>query len=316
MHPFSLSRCAFDTHTHTPVCPSRSFVGAVATHGRRLRETLTSPHPRANSALAIPQPHHTPATSNVASTAAGALSLLPVPYRPSDPDSLYNKLLPHQAVLPVKLSLVGKFTGNRTGSSKADAYLWAKEAFLDTGVVTGSTLAYFVDYFAAVGAPSATTLGATRAHVPPDHIIQGQTLAAGQSLLSSNGAYALLVQHNGSLAIVEVGSSHVLWSTTAGVTPNDCQLSLASTGDASVACGSTITWSSKTSGTGGAFWLWMQHDGNLVLYQGKYPGPGKVLWSSNTAVSCAAALSCLSFGCSTPPMHFKSGDLGVHALPY
>ena len=45
--------------------------------------------------------------------------------------------------LPVALDLVGMFNnGSRTGSSKADAYLWAKETFLDTGEVYGDTLGY------------------------------------------------------------------------------------------------------------------------------------------------------------------------------
>ena len=93
-----------------------------------------------------------PATSNVASTAAGARGLLPVPFCPHDNASLYNLLLHGDRAgalgvrlgsadgLPVAIDLVGKFNGSRTGSSKADAYMWAKETFLDTGEVLGDTL--------------------------------------------------------------------------------------------------------------------------------------------------------------------------------
>ena len=80
-----------------------------------------------------------------------------MPYRPSDPESLYSLLLKDRRAaslgvglgmdggLPITLNLVGKFDGKRTGSTKADAYLWAKETFLDTGEVTGDELGYEKD---------------------------------------------------------------------------------------------------------------------------------------------------------------------------
>jgi hypothetical protein len=68
-----------------------------------------------------------PATSNIASTIAGVESLLPVAYRPAGgATSVYSQLVT-SGLLQVKQSLVGMFNGNRTGSAKCDAYLWAKE---------------------------------------------------------------------------------------------------------------------------------------------------------------------------------------------
>lgn len=98
-----------------------------------------------------------PATSNVASTAAGVEGLLPVRYDPS-PDSLYTRLT-RQHRLPVRLWLVGKdgaskFTGSGTipdlnepssGSAKVDAYRWALARYLKSGRTDPRYAAYYVD---------------------------------------------------------------------------------------------------------------------------------------------------------------------------
>ena len=67
------------------------------------------------------------ATSNVASTASGVSSLLPVCYRPEDASSLYSQLVASGPKLSVEMNLVGMFNGSVSGSAKCDAYLWAKE---------------------------------------------------------------------------------------------------------------------------------------------------------------------------------------------
>jgi hypothetical protein len=50
-----------------------------------------------------------PATSNLASTAAGVEGLLPVCFQPSDPKSIYSRLVAGGPRLPVALNLTGKF---------------------------------------------------------------------------------------------------------------------------------------------------------------------------------------------------------------
>lgn len=103
-----------------------------------------------------------PATSNVASTAAGVEDLACVRYDPS-PNSLYHWLTaaPDGPKLPVKLRLLKPdgsvlFTGRGTlpgsatpssGSAKCDAYLWAKERYLDTGRCDASRMAYYLDAY-------------------------------------------------------------------------------------------------------------------------------------------------------------------------
>ena len=89
-----------------------------------------------------------PATLNVATTIAGVENLAVV----RDGSPLQAAIT---ARVPVKKSLVGMFTpGARaipdsttpsTGSTKNDAYIWAKEQYLDTGKADPTLLAYFED---------------------------------------------------------------------------------------------------------------------------------------------------------------------------
>lgn len=103
-----------------------------------------------------------PSTSCVASTVAGVEDLLCVRYD-SGPDSLYKWLTSdsHGPHLPVKVWLVNQdgtslFTGKgaipgtstpSTGSAKCDAYIWAKEKYLDTGRCNPREMAYYVDAY-------------------------------------------------------------------------------------------------------------------------------------------------------------------------
>ncbi len=100
-----------------------------------------------------------PATSNVASTAAGCEGLLPVRYDPK-PDSVYTRLTQHYQI-PVKLWLVKPdgtplFTGQgrvpgldkpSSGSPKVDAYRWAIARYLDSGLCNARMAAYYIDAF-------------------------------------------------------------------------------------------------------------------------------------------------------------------------
>ncbi|NLH42775.1 MAG: hypothetical protein GX448_13135 [Planctomycetes bacterium] len=99
------------------------------------------------------------ATSNVASTIAGAESLIPVRYDPAE-GSLY-RLLTGELTLPVVCRLVNPdgtslFTGRgtipgadrpSTGSAKCDAYLWMKLNYLDAGRCDGAYGAYYLDQY-------------------------------------------------------------------------------------------------------------------------------------------------------------------------
>lgn len=95
-----------------------------------------------------------PATSNIASTVAGADNLLPVRFDTAR-GSLYNALMIHgYKDSDIKVNLVQKFTGSgtipntsiaSTGSAKNDAYIWAKTLYLDTGKTSPTKMTYSVD---------------------------------------------------------------------------------------------------------------------------------------------------------------------------
>jgi len=107
-----------------------------------------------------------PATSNVATTVAGAEDLVAIRYDPSE-GSLYSRYVavpegdPASLHLPTKVSLVrpdgsslftgsGKIPGTSvpsTGSAKCDAYLWAKIRYLDAGRCDPSELAFYLDAY-------------------------------------------------------------------------------------------------------------------------------------------------------------------------
>lgn len=101
-----------------------------------------------------------PSTSNVASTIAGVESLVCVRFD-ATPGSLYHRLAVDQSgpKLPVRRWLINNdgrsmFTGKgiipgtatpSTGSAKCDAYIWAKEKYLDTGKCNPHKMAYYLD---------------------------------------------------------------------------------------------------------------------------------------------------------------------------
>lgn len=85
-----------------------------------------------------------PATSNLASTTSGVYNLVPICYRPV-PNSLYTQLVVEGPKLNTTISFVDMFTGNVTGSAKADAYLWAAEHFLDSKLADATYLGYYID---------------------------------------------------------------------------------------------------------------------------------------------------------------------------
>ncbi len=103
-----------------------------------------------------------PATSNVASTIAGAENLACVRYDETD-GSLCHWLVCDETgpKLPVVVSLMDedgglKFTGSgllpdtytkSSGSAKCDAYLWAKEKYLDTEKCNPKKLGYYIDAY-------------------------------------------------------------------------------------------------------------------------------------------------------------------------
>lgn len=94
-------------------------------------------------------------TMLVATTAAGVENAIAV-RKYTATGSIYNYLVNNATgpQFPVLMDLTGKFTGSgtiwqtstpSTGSAKCDAYIWAKEKYLDTGLCDSTTLMYYLD---------------------------------------------------------------------------------------------------------------------------------------------------------------------------
>lgn len=82
-----------------------------------------------------------PSTMMLGLTIAGSDGLLPIPYRPEDPTSLYSRLVEGGPSLKVALSLVGNFT------HKSQAYAWSIARQLATNATDGQFLAYYGDLY-------------------------------------------------------------------------------------------------------------------------------------------------------------------------
>lgn len=97
-------------------------------------------------------------TSLVATTAAGVEGAIAV-RKDTTAGSMYNHLVNDAdgPQFPVLIDLTGKFTGSgtiwdtstpSTGSAKCDAYIWAKEKYIDTGKCNPTVLSYTLDLWA------------------------------------------------------------------------------------------------------------------------------------------------------------------------
>lgn len=98
-----------------------------------------------------------PATSNVASSIAGIDGLLPL----LSGGTLAAQLIDSGPMLPVVQSLVGRFSGSVTGSSKCDAYKWFVDNYMSSNAtnVNPAIQGYLMDYWWALNsAPNVNRL--------------------------------------------------------------------------------------------------------------------------------------------------------------
>jgi hypothetical protein len=89
-----------------------------------------------------------------------------------------------------------------------------------------------------------------------------QSLSAGQSITSPNGAYELIMQTDGNL--VEYSHGSALWATSTSGSGN--HVIMQTDGNLVVYSGATELWQSGTGGHSGGFIADLQNDGNLVIY--------------------------------------------------
>jgi hypothetical protein len=113
-----------------------------------------------------------------------------------------------------------------------------------------------------------------------DRLNENESLAPGQSIVSSDGRFSLTLQPDGNLVLGRVGAE-ARWSTnTAG--RGAVRLTMQSDGNLVLYTATLVAlWSSGTWGHAGA-WAILQPDGNLVVYA---TGAPAALWASNTWVT-------------------------------
>ncbi|MEU7750297.1 hypothetical protein [Micromonospora sp. NPDC049171] len=112
----------------------------------------------------------------------------------------------------------------------------------------------------------------------PANLRTGQALRRWAGLRSSDGRFELWVQDDGNTVLYRRSTGAALWATN---TRDGVRLVNASDGNLALyRADGTITWSTRTGGRG-ASTLWIQEDGNLVLYRDSDATP---TWASNTMV--------------------------------
>jgi len=110
---------------------------------------------------------------------------------------------------------------------------------------------------------------------------QGNSLTAGQKLVSQNGKYMLIYQTDGNVCIYSTSGGKSVWNS--GVTHTPGKLKLHSDGNLVASdSGNIPQWSTNTANKGTSpFKLVIQNDRNLVLLD----SDNIILWKSNTNVS-------------------------------
>lgn len=167
--------------------------------------------------------------------------------------------------------------------SYADACTTSTDPECSFGVVTTSFDAkepVYSDLSAALRATG--TLCAGGSVSPPDDLVPVASLAPGQcvgprmAMTSLNGRHQLWLQEDGNLVLYRASTALARWATG---TRDGVRLENRADGNlALIRADGTVAWSSGTAG-GGPATLWLQDDGNLVLYR---VSDGRAIWASNT----------------------------------
>lgn len=118
-------------------------------------------------------------------------------------------------------------------------------------------------------------------------LVGGESLRVGESIVSPNGQFRLVLQSDGNLVLYT--SARAMWSTrTTGTGAN--KLTLQSDGNLVLYSPTRAVWNSLTAGKP-ASTLVLQDDGNLVLYGGT-----AAFWSSKTKCDYLAETGLLGIG--------------------
>jgi hypothetical protein len=110
-----------------------------------------------------------------------------------------------------------------------------------------------------------------------DRLNSGQTLQVGESLVSPNGRFSLVLQQDGNAVLYEQEDSPVWASGTDGQDVSTAAMQEDGNFVLSTPSGDPV-WATDTYGNDGAY-LVLQDDRNLVIYG----ADGAPLWATNTS---------------------------------
>jgi hypothetical protein len=160
--------------------------------------------------------------------------------------------------------------GNLVVYSSSDVALWSSRTGGHSGVFS---LSLQDTARMVINGPS----GALWSLQPQTGILaMGQTLVAGQRIVSANPLYTLTMQSDGNL--VEYTAGRALWSTATGGHTGDRAV-MQDDGNLVVYTQSGVPlWSSRTGGRSGTFSLVLQDDADLVIN-----GPSGAIWSNHVS---------------------------------
>jgi len=141
--------------------------------------------------------------------------------------------------------------------------------------------AFIAAAVAAVAGPAAGLAAPAQASQPPSVLPAGQTLTAGNELVSPNGAYVLLMQTDGNL--VEYGPSGPMWSSNTPGSGTSNRLVMQTDGNLVMYTASGgVPFATGEVGSGSNDYLAVQNDGNVVQY-----GGGGAVFATNSATERA-----------------------------
>ncbi|KAJ4127036.1 hypothetical protein NW768_008657 [Fusarium equiseti] len=116
---------------------------------------------------------------------------------------------------------------------------------------------------------------------PPDRFMAGGSLGLGQSIMSPNGIYTLVMQQDKNCCLYKKDQG-CLWARGTGPGNTASQLRLRTDGELEIMTWSNYTkWEAGTAGRGNEkSYLQLRDDGNMVIIT-----DGKIVWSSMTGAA-------------------------------
>jgi hypothetical protein len=170
------------------------------------------------------------------------------------------------------VTVVMQGDGNLVAYDAGGTALWSSGTYAPGALLAmqddGNLVIYRANGTAAWSSGSSGSYG-----LVPDRLLAGQRLLPGESLVSDNGTYELIMQEDGNMVVYRNGSP--IWSSGTTSIFRGSDAVMQPDGNFVVYAQGRPNWHSRTSDRSGAH-LIMQDDGNAVIYRPN----GTAIWAS------------------------------------